>query len=81
MWRWHEGMGWWMVFGGVWMVLLWAGIIALIVWAINRLVGRAGTDERPPERRDSIEIAKERYARGEITKEEFDEIKKNLTVH
>jgi hypothetical protein len=32
MWRWHEGMGWWMVFGGVWMVLLWAGIIALIVW-------------------------------------------------
>jgi putative membrane protein len=44
-------------------------------------VGRAGTDERPPERRDPIEIAKERYARGEITKEEFDEIKKNLTVH
>jgi putative membrane protein len=74
MWFMHEGAGWWMVFGGIWMVLFWGGFIALIVWGISRLTRRsAATGRQTP-----LEIARERYARGEITKEEFEQIKKDL---
>ena len=79
MWRMHEGVGWWMVFGGIWMVIFWAGVIALIVWAVNRLVHRRGHEHGGPWRQDPLEIARTRYARGEITKEQFDQIKKDLS--
>jgi putative membrane protein len=58
------------------MVLLVAAIIALIVWAVSRLGRNHKT--RISGRQDALDIAKERYARGEITKEQFDQIKKDL---
>ena len=74
MWYMHEGMGWWMVFGGVWMVLFWGGLIALIVWGITKLSRRNGSTTK----QDPLDIAKERYAKGEISEEEFNQIKKDL---
>ncbi len=76
MWYW-DGMGWggWVVMG-IFMVLFWGAIIALVVWGIKKLT------ERGPEaggRKEPLDIARERYARGEITKEEFDRIKKDLS--
>ena len=79
MWYWHEGMGWWMMFGGLWMVLFWGGIIALIVWGIKKLTERGGSGSGTSEKRSPLDIAKERYARGEIAKEEFEQIKKDLS--
>jgi putative membrane protein len=74
MWFMHEGAGWWMVFGGIWMVLFWGGLIALIAWGISRLTRHnVSAGKATP-----LEIAKERYARGEITREEFEQIKKDL---
>ena len=78
MWHAHEGMGWWMVFCGILWLLLVVGIIALIAWGISKLVG----DKSPAasaEKKDALHIAKERYARGEISKEEFEQIKKDLS--
>jgi putative membrane protein len=78
MWHTHEGMGWWMVFGGILWLLFLVGIIALIAWGISKLAGdrsAAAGDEK----RDALNIAKERYARGEISKEEFEQIKKDLS--
>jgi len=74
MWYMHEGTGWWMVFGGLWMLFFWGGLIALIVWGINRLTrhSRSNGKESP------LDIARERYARGEISREEFEQIKKHL---
>ncbi|MCK4862757.1 MAG: SHOCT domain-containing protein [Dehalococcoidales bacterium] len=74
MWYMHEGMGWWMAFGGIWMVFFWGGLIALIVWGISRLTrnNSSGRKQHP------LEIARERYARGEISREEFEQIKKDL---
>lgn len=71
--------GWGMMgFGMLFMVLFWGGIIALIVWLIVRLTRRennkSGTEKHKP-----IDIARKRYARGEITKEEFDNLKKDLS--
>ena len=79
MWHWHEGMGWWMVFGGIWMVVFWGLIIAVVVLGIKKLTERGGSGSGGTERRDPLEIAKERYARGEISKEEFEQIKKDLS--
>lgn len=73
MWIVHQGMGWWMVFGVILMVLFWGGFIALIIWGISRLSRRGTIGKQTP-----LEIAKERYARGEITKEQFEQIKKDL---
>ena len=71
---WDSGMGW------GWMVLMWlvgllflGGLAALIVWAVTR-AGRSG----PSDRRSPLDIAKERYARGEITREQLEQIKKDL---
>jgi putative membrane protein len=78
MWH-HDGMGWWMVVGSIWMVLFWAVIVALVVWGARRLTERGGSGSGTTDRRDPLDIAKERYARGDISKEEFDQIKKDLS--
>jgi len=75
MWDITSGMGWWMAFGGLWMVVFWGGLIALIVWGIMRLARRS--DSAP--KRDPLDIAKERYAKGEISEEEFNQLKKDLS--
>ena len=74
MWYGHEGMGWWMLFGGFWMFIFWGGLIALIVWGISRLTGRGCRAAR----HDPVDIARERYARGEINRDDFERIKKDL---
>lgn len=78
MWFWNGGMGWWMMFGGLFMLVFWGGIIALIVWGVKKLVER-GSGPANVERADPLDIAKERYARGEISKEEFNQIKRDLS--
>lgn len=74
MWYMHDGFGWWMVSGGIWMVVFWGAIIALIVWGISKLTGR----NTPTGKQTPIEIAKERYARGEISRKELEQMKKDL---
>ena len=39
MWHSGDGMGWWMLWGGLMMVFFWGAIIALVVWAVQS-VGR-----------------------------------------
>ena len=74
MWHYADGMGWWMIFGGVWMFLFWGGLIALIVWGVTRLLHRdSGASKHTP-----LDIAKERYARGELSKEEYERLRKDL---
>ncbi len=79
MWYWQEGMGWWMMFGGIWMLVFWGVVIALVVWGISKLRERGSSGSGTTEKRDPLDMAKERYARGEISQEEFDQIKKDLS--
>jgi len=62
----------------VFMAIFLGGIIALIVWAILRITRGAGSGSGTADKQDPLNIAKERYARGEITKEQYDQIKKDL---
>jgi len=69
-------MGWgaW-GFGMMMMVLIWGLLIVGVVLGIRWLLGR-GKDSRSD---SAMEILRQRYARGEINKEEFEAKKKDLT--
>ena len=70
---------WWMILGGIWMVVFWGLIIGLAVWAIRRLTGHSQCNYVPVDKGNPLDIAKERYARGEISREEFEQIKQDLS--
>lgn len=70
----YYDFGYGMGFGWIFMVLFWAGVILLIVW----LVRQNFNQENLTERRTPGDILKERFAKGEISKKEFDEMKKEL---
>jgi putative membrane protein len=80
MWDWHDGMmsgGYWLIWMVPLMIIFWGGIIALIVWGVKKLGKGEGTTGAT--KRDPLEIAKERYAKGEISKTDFEQIKKDLS--
>lgn len=68
-----------MMFYGGWMMIVWVVIIALIVWGVVALVRRSTSMSEMPPKSNPLDIARERYAKGEITKEEFEDIRKNLS--
>ena len=78
MWFWGDGMGWWMVFGGIWIVLFWGAIIVLVVWGIKKIVGRGGSGSGAAGQPTPLDIARDRYAKGDITREQFEQMKKDL---
>ena len=70
-----------LLWGGLMMVLFWGAIIALLVWAVQSLGRRDDGQAQsgaPPPARTPLEIAKERYARGEIGRDEFEQLKRDL---
>lgn len=68
------GMGLWMILNIFFWVLIIAGIIIIIIWAVSKSSG----PEQKQEKESALDILKKRYARGEISKEEFEEKKKDL---
>ena len=79
MWYGNGGMGSLMVLGGILMLLFWVGIIGLVVWGVATLTKHYSPGSGSTEKRDAMAIAKERYARGDISKEQFDQIKRDLS--
>ena len=63
--------------GSIFMIIVWAliivGIVYLIKWSLGQSGGSPATRGNTP-----LEILKERYAKGEINKQEFEEKKKDL---
>ncbi len=63
--------GWWIIMP-IMMVLFWGGVLGVAVWGIRRFTQDKGRGGSP------LDIAKERLARGEINKDEFEGIKSDL---
>ncbi len=61
------------------MAIIWIGVLGLIIWAVVTAVRRPGESGSLNQPADSaLEILKRRYARGEINREEFEAMKKDL---
>jgi putative membrane protein len=72
MWH-HEGVRWFAVFGG----LFWLILLGLVIYLVVSLL--APSREMRHRDEDPLDIVKRRYAKGEITREEFEQIRKDLT--
>ena len=70
--NWGYGLGYW----NFWCIiglLVWMGIMVLIIWFIYTfIIKREAVPEIP------INVLKKRYAKGEINKKQFEEMKKEL---
>jgi putative membrane protein len=69
------GSGWWWMGGWLMMLVFWAlviaGIVVLIRFATSAAPRRGGA-ETP------LEILRRRYAAGELTKEQFEQMKRDV---
>lgn len=75
---WNHSWGSLMGFGGLMMVLFWVLLIAGAIVLLRRLrVRDLDPDDRPGSSR-ALDILKERYARGEINREEFEQKRRDL---
>lgn len=76
--EWYPMMwwAWWFWYGWIIMLILWFVIIIWIISAI-RYIPSNKTDSKYPSK-DAIDILKERYAKWEIDKKQFEEMKKDL---
>ncbi|HLW46524.1 MAG TPA: SHOCT domain-containing protein [bacterium] len=73
MWPYGYGPGWGpMIFGWVWMLVFVAAIVAVIV-LITRAPGTRYTDT-------ALEVLRRRYAAGELTKEQFEQMKREVAA-
>ena len=73
------GTGW---FGGILMIVFWVLILVGLIFLIRWLIQSPGRDKTTGNGSNrALEILKERYARGEIDKEEFESKKKDLSAN
>jgi len=68
---WGPGDGWGWLFGGLFMLGFWVLVILLVVWAVRGFRPVQGREERRES--NAMAILEERFARGEIDREEFEQ--------
>ena len=73
----YSGTWGWMALGWIMMVVFWvlviAGVVALVRWASSRII--LDRHDYPD---TSLEILRRRYAAGELTKEQFESMKRDV---
>lgn len=75
--HWGDGWGWGMGFG--WLFMIFFGLLVII--GIVYLIQAVARGPKKEDKETPIDILKKRYAKGEITKEEYDRMKEDLLNH
>jgi putative membrane protein len=75
MWHIGDGMAWWMLFWTLFELL----VVVAVVVLVAHFLATPPTDRTPRSSDDPLEIAKRRYASGEISRDQFDELRRDLT--
>jgi putative membrane protein len=72
----YGGFGWiGMILGLVIMIALITGFVILVIWAIRRMSGNSNQIQYPVSKElTAKDIAKARYAKGEISREEYQQL-------
>jgi putative membrane protein len=84
MWYPHHEFGWGeLIIGVLLTVAFWGALVMFAVLLFRALVGpreRHDTVQIPPveQSKNALDILKERYARGEITKEEYERMREDI---
>jgi len=80
MWGWDHmgGYGYGMGFGWIFMLLFWVILIIIAVVAVKALAFPSDSNRKKQSGDRAIELLRERFARGEIGKEEFEEKRRTL---
>jgi putative membrane protein len=73
----NAGWAWWLPMGLI-MLLFWCLIIVALVLLVRWLWTQGQVRADAPSAETPLDILKKRYARGEITKEEFDRVRQDL---
>ena len=69
------------MFGGLGMIVFWVILIVLVVLLVRSIAGgwpSRPASQPPPTGPAALDILQARYAKGEISKEEYEERKKTL---
>jgi putative membrane protein len=72
------GHGWGMGMGMCWWWIIGLIIVIAVVWMFVKGMSLSNRPGNQPESKSALDILKERYARGEINKQEFEERKRDL---
>jgi len=54
-------------------------IVGLVAWLVLWLIGKSNSQTLSCQPHSSIDMVKERYAKGEISRTEFEQLKKDLS--
>jgi putative membrane protein len=66
----HWGWGW-----GMGMILFWFLVVVVIIFLVRWIINQR---PEPPRSDSALDILKKRYAKGEIAREDFERMKKDL---
>lgn len=74
MWDAHAGMGWWMTFASFWFIVFLA-----LAFGVTMLTRSSGGTAKSLSG-GALDIAKKRYARGELSREQYEQLRRDLTT-
>ncbi len=67
------GMG-----NGIWMIMAWIAITGLSIWLLASLFPRTGNISNDGQTDNALSFLRRRYASGELSKEEFETLRRHL---
>jgi uncharacterized membrane protein len=73
MYGWNGGFGGMPLYGGLLMIVVWVGVVALVIWALRALLPGDRRSERRSERAVALELLTRRYDAGEISAIEYEQ--------
>lgn len=58
--------------------LFWIAVLVIVVWLVLRVINNPLNKDKNSAGETALDILKRRYASGEISKKEYDELKKDI---